>query len=90
MPLEAYQAGQPIIDPETLDHVRFGMLDGRVVPCRVPIDLLRRHFHASDFDFDPLEVFRRYRSAIEDAAIIKHDREGAPGEILELDETDFF
>lgn len=89
MPLESYEAGQPVIDQETLDHVRFGMKDSRVVPCRVPIDVLRDLFHAGDAAFDPLDVFRRNRLTIEDAAINKYDIEGATHEVLDLDETDF-
>ncbi|MBE7199821.1 DUF1488 family protein [Methylobacterium sp. A49B] len=89
MPLAGYEAGQPVIDQETLAHVRFGMLDGRVVPCRVPIDVLRDLFHAGDRPFDPLDIFRSHRRAIEDAAIEKYERSGAPDGILDLDESDF-
>ncbi|WCS23648.1 DUF1488 domain-containing protein [Methylobacterium sp. NMS14P] len=90
MPLERYETGQPIIDQETLDHVRFGMLDGRVIPCRVPIDVLRDLFHPDDLTFDPLDVFLSYRAAIERVAIEKFEREGAPDGVLDLDEADFF
>jgi hypothetical protein len=89
MPLERYENGQPVIDQETLDHVRFGMLDSRVIPCRVPIDLLRALVDEDDLAFDPLDVFLTYRDDIERVAIEKYAREGAPDGILELDDMDF-
>jgi hypothetical protein len=89
MPLERYEAGQPVIDEETLDHVRFGMLDSRVIPCRIPIELLHALTDTDDLTFDPLAVFLNYRTEIEDVAINKYEREGAPNGILELDDTDF-
>ncbi len=90
MSLERYEKGPPVIDQETLDHVRFGMLDGRVIPCRIPIDVLGDLFNVNSAAFDPLDAFQSYRAQIEDAAIRKFEREGAPDGILELDETDFF
>lgn len=89
MPLERYEAGQPVIDEETLDHGRFGMLDSRVIPCRIPIELLHALTDVNDLSFDPLVVFLNYRTEIEDVAINKYEREGVPNGILELDDTDF-
>ncbi|MHB2205018.1 DUF1488 family protein [Methylobacterium sp. CM6257] len=97
MPLESYQAGQPVIDQETLAHVRFGMVtdrfgmvtDGKVIPCRVSIDGLRDIFHPGAGAFDPLDLFLKNRTEIEEAASLKYDLDGAPGDVVELDDTDF-
>lgn len=89
MALERYPAGQPVIDQETLDHVRFGMLDSRVIPCRIPIELLRALVDEVDLTFDPLDVFLTYRADIERVAIEKYEREGAPDGVLDLDDMDF-
>lgn len=91
MPLESYEAlGPAVIDHETEAHVRFPMRDGEaVVPCRVSFDALRNLFAVEGDPFDPLDLFLGYRPEVEDAAIDKYEREGAPDGVLELDDIDF-
>jgi hypothetical protein len=90
MPLESYEAGPPVVDQETLTHVRFEMLaDGKIIPCRLSIDGLRDFFHPGAGAFDPLDLFVRNRIEIEEAASVKYDLDGAPMGVIELDDTDF-
>lgn len=90
MPLERHEAGLPVIDQETLAHVRFGMVaDGKIIPCRLSIDGLRDFFHPSAGAFDPLALFLSNRTEIEEAASLKYDLDGAPEGVIELDDTDF-
>lgn len=90
MPLESYEASAAAIDFETEAHVRFGMRDdGLLVPCRVSFDALRGLFAIEGMPFDPLDLFLGSRSAIEEAASDKYEREGALDGMLDLEEVDF-
>lgn len=84
----SYEVGRPTIDQETLDPERFGMVDGRVVPCRIPIYVLRDLFHAGDTAVDPLDVFQSTES-LSRTLRSRVDREGAPAGILDIDDPDF-
>lgn len=102
MPLERFESGQPVIDQRTLIHVCFGMVDegrgaspvvsgvtqtGTLIRCRIEIDVVRDLF--GDASSEPLDLFLSYQPEIEDAASEKYDREGAPDNALDLDDTDF-
>ena len=77
-------------DPETLDHVRLGLLGGRVVPCRVPTDVLRDLSHPDDLARGPRDVVLSDRAAIARGATETSERAGAPDGCLDRDEADFF
>ncbi|MBP2496995.1 hypothetical protein ABID82_007046 [Methylobacterium sp. PvP062] len=78
------------IDPETLDHVRLGLLGGRVVPCRVPADVLRDLSHPDDLARGPRDVVLSDRAAIARVATETSERAGAPDGCLDRDQADFF